>query len=69
MLEKTKENFAGKFWTRRDEMESDIESLDYEIISNGYNLIVVVDLMDEDEPEITFEIGHANNTMWIAEVR
>lgn len=69
MLEKIKENFEGKFWTRRHEMEEEIESLDYEIIENGHNRIVVIDLMDDDEPEITLEIGHANSTMWVADVR
>ena len=63
-----KENLMGKFWTRQHEMIQDIESLDYEVISNGYDRVVVIDLMDEDESEITLEIGHANGTMWVQEV-
>lgn len=68
-MENAKENLMGKFWTRQDEMIDEIESLDYEVISKGWDMIVVIDLMDEDEPEITLEIGHANGTMWVQEVR
>ena len=67
--EKALENLGGKFWTRRHEMEEEIESLDYEIIENGHDRIVVIDLMDDDEPEITLDIGHANSTMWVAAAR
>lgn len=67
-MENAKENLMGKFWTNRSEMEDEIESLDYEIIQNGYDHIVVVDLHDEDEPEINLIIGHANRTMWVSEV-
>ena len=44
-------------------------TFDYEIIENGWDRIVVIDLMDDDEPEITMEIGHASSTMWVAAVR
>ena len=69
MLEKAKENLMVRFWTRRVEMEEEIESLNYTIISNGYDEIVVTDDMDDDMPEITLVIGHANSTMWVTDVK
>ena len=68
-VEKAKENLMGRFWTRRQEMEEEIESLDYTIIWNGADEIIVTDDMDEDLPEITLAIGRANRTMWIADIK
>lgn len=68
MLENAKENLMGKFWTRRHEMEEEIESLDYEIISSGIEMITVIDLHDDDEPEIHLSIGIANGTLFITDV-
>lgn len=67
-MENAKENLMGRFWTNRSEMEDEIESLDYGIIQNGYDHIVVIDLQDENEPEINLIIGHANKTMWVSEI-
>lgn len=65
---KVMEDLSGKFWTRQNEMADELESLDYEVIELGWNRIVVVDCMDEEEQEYELEIGHANKTMWIKDV-
>ena len=58
-------NLNGLFWTRQDEMVEEIESLNYEVISEGWDRLVVIDTNDEDETEYILRIGHANRTMWI----
>ena len=68
MIEKITMDVEGKFWTRQNEMVEELESLNYEVVSLGWETLVVVDLQDEDETEYTLHIGHANRTMWITEV-
>ena len=59
----------GKFWTRKNEMVEELESLDYEVVEAGWETVVVVDLQDEDETEYVLHIGHANTTMWVESVQ
>lgn len=62
------ENLDGKFWTRQDEMVAEIEALDYEVISLGWEVVVVIDLQEDDDVEYILHIGHANRTMWVESV-
>lgn len=68
LVKKAMNNFEGKFWTRKTEMERDIWSHGYEIIDSSYEHVVIVGSTDDDEIEITLRIGHANGTMWVKEV-
>lgn len=62
------ENLDGKFWTRQEEMVEEIEALDYEVISLGWERLIVIDLQEDDEIEYILYIGHANRTMWVKSV-
>lgn len=67
-IEKLEMNVEGKFWTNQNEMIDELEDLGYEVVEAGWERLVVVDTYDEDEPQYSLMIGHANRTMWITEV-
>ena len=63
-----KMDLEGKWWTRRDEMVEELESLDYSVIEANDEIITITDDHDECE-EYNLYIGHAGCTMWVEEVR
>ena len=68
-IEKVKMDFDGLFWTRRNEMIEEIESLDYSVYEVTSEYVCVQDLQDEDEAEYILYLGHANTTMWVESVK
>ena len=64
-IEKVKMDVMGKRWIHQNEMVEELESLDYWVVYQGWNELIVVDLQNEDEPEFTLRIGHANGEMWV----
>ena len=68
-IERVKMDFDGLFWTRRNEMIEEIESLDYSVYEVTSEYVCVQDLQDEDEAEYILYLGHANTTMWVESVK
>lgn len=68
-IERVKMDFDGLFWTRRNEMIEEIESLDYSVYEITSEYVCIQDLQDEDEAEYILYLGHANTTMWVESVK
>ena len=68
-IERVKMDFDGLFWTRRNEMIEEIESLDYSVYEVTSEYVCIQDLQDEDESEYILYLGHANTTMWVESVK
>lgn len=68
-IERVKMDFDGLFWTRRNEMIEEIESLDYSVYEVTSEYVCIQDLQDEDEDEYILYLGHANTTMWVESVK
>lgn len=68
-IEKVKMDLDGLFWTRRNEMIEEIESLDYSVYEITSEYVCIQDLQDEDEAEYILYLGHANTTMWVESVK
>lgn len=68
-IERVKMDFDGLFWTRRNEMIEEIESLDYSVYEVTSEYVCIQDLQDEDEAEYILYLGHANTTMWVESVK
>ena len=55
------------FWTRLDEMCEDLEDLGYIVMeANGEYISIIA---DEDDEEYILYLGHANETIWVYNVR
>lgn len=68
-IERVKMDFDGLFWTRRNEMIEEIESLDYSVYEVTSEYVCIQDLQDEDEAEYILYLGRANTTMWVESVK
>ena len=67
-IEKIKMNVEGMFWTRKHEMEQELESLDYSVVYSSYEYLIVIDELCDDDDEYKLHLGHANGTMWVENV-
>ncbi len=57
----------GSFWTRRDELVRDLLDMNYEVLEQTDEYIVVED--EADDREFVLYLGHANRTMWVETIR
>ena len=63
------EYFLHEFWTNLEEMVDELNDYaGYPVLDYNDEYITVVNPQNEDE-EIIFYLGHANNTIWIEKVR
>jgi len=67
--EKVMMNVEGMFWTRRNEMIEELESLDYAVVEVNNEYVSVVDCQDDEQGEYILYQGHANSTMWVESVK
>lgn len=69
MAEWFMDEMGNDFWTRLDELVSDIEEYGYRVLEANDEYITVENDTDDDADETLLYLGHANSTMWIEKAR
>lgn len=69
MAEWFMDEMGHDFWTRLDELVSDIEEYGYRVLDANDEYIAVENDTDDDADETLLYLGHANSTMWIEKAR